>query len=788
MWRRLWWLSPLVAAAACTGLYLEQGNAYPCDFSEGPGVRDAVCQPGDVCGINNVCRKYIYEGPRFEAGIGLTVPAFGPGSGEGKVLHPLVLNRDIEFVTREVLPNGSTFLSMRDANGAQQAFELDFLGALTQLVLPPMLPTMGPAPSMAPFTDGAGARKVLIDLPARLVVGDLEAGTVALVAPRNYRNVIVPELSFDAGVLVRAIATPVVWDDMGVSVVRQQAANAWSLDPIASATGRYDDVAGIPTFDALWLVMLKDDTLELHTLDGGLATAISMDPVPNLAPGTIRTDVAGRVVVVERANVLSTFQVNSSAAGLTLTRAWPDCRPCDLTDTTTQISPTTSTGTVRIELVCGALDGVVVTGSIARSQTDRCTTEELDLLPQARRFRTVEWDSQAGVVLGGQHGQVWWGESISSLKPAYLDRVPLDVAPAEVAGVPVTAALTDDYVAVQQGQGQAGLNNGFRRVSPDELRFGPDARLGGFVHGVANWGVSTEGDLVALRTEPGPPLPRFGPTLVRASGEPISSTIGGEAFTLTDGGLIFFLVADDSLYQVSDHPELLSLRPSDEVVLPDLTPEPSVPIRSLALERTPLGTGEDYARGYLVTSRNVFSWELGGNPLRWSSTPLELSSGEPLEVWFDSTRSALGRVGFADGQISTLPGGYELAEPLPANEEIAPQVLDYENLGGWPVAYATTGIFIAGWDVVNGKLQNRFPDGGINRPMTWREVTLEGTNPKPWMRDGGLLRPTEAKPGRLFVSVDEPVAADGGREQTYKLLLFLDDQVLQVARHVRYLR
>ena len=65
--------TPLLVAAACTGLYLEQGNAYPCDFSDGPGVRDAVCQPGDVCGSNDVCRKYIYEGPRFEAGTGLTV-------------------------------------------------------------------------------------------------------------------------------------------------------------------------------------------------------------------------------------------------------------------------------------------------------------------------------------------------------------------------------------------------------------------------------------------------------------------------------------------------------------------------------------------------------------------------------------------------------------------------------------------------------------------------------------------------------------------------------------------
>ena len=42
--------------------------------------------------------------------------------------------------------------------------------------------------------------------------------------------------------------------------------------------------------------------------------------------------------------------------------------------------------------------------------------------------------------------------------------------------------------------------------------------------------------------------------------------------------------------------------------------------------------------------------------------------------------------------------------------------------------------------------------------------------------------------GKLFVAVDQPVAVDGGREQTHRLLLFLDEQVLQVARHVRTLK
>jgi hypothetical protein len=257
--------------------------------------------------------------------------------------------------------------------------------------------------------------------------------------------------------------------------------------------------------------------------------------------------------------------------------------------------------------------------------------------------------------------------------------------------------------------------------------------------------------------------------------------MGGEAFTTADGGVSLFVAADDSLYFID---ESLLGKDREELLTPDLTPEPSVPIRSLALERTLLGTnGIDKARGYLVTSRNVYSWQLGGNPTTWSSTPLVLAGGQPVEVWFDQPRSALGRVGYSDGQIYTLPGGHELAEPLPENADgVAPQVYDYENLGGWPVAYANTGVFIAGWEHDGGKLQNRFPDGGINRPMSWSKITLPDGG-HPWTRG------RETRPGRLFVKLDPPIpdpdSMDGGVLKPQHLVLFLDDQVFQLATHNR---
>lgn len=160
-----------------------------------------------------------------------------------------------------------------------------------------------------------------------------------------------------------------------------------------------------------------------------------------------------------------------------------------------------------------------------------------------------------------------------------------------------------------------------------------------------------------------------------------------------------------------------------------------------------------------------------------------------MEVWFDAPLSALGRVGYRDGQVFSLPGGFLLAEPLPNEGRVdggpPPQVLDFENLGGWPVAYATNGLFVAGWDRnADGRLQNRFPDGGINRPMTWRRVTLPDGG-EPWSSPS--LR---TRPGKLFTAIDPVLPGadaglpDGGL-QPHRLLLFLDDQVLQVAEHLR---
>ena len=677
-------------------------------------------------------------------------------------------------------------------------------------VLPSTFPVaFGTLAAAQTFRDGTpGPPNVLL----RSTSGRLAVGEVGVAATDAVRSSGLPVTIEGARVIETGLPTvslPVAWGDGGVGLVKRRGLG-WDYEAWVVDGNRVFDVAALSLPGRLWVFLLEPEGVEvIDSRDAGVSLVATLDPL-TATSGSFKTDQATRVIAAVRGGmtplpveVLSTFQVNVTADGPQLSSPWPDCRPCDPGERVELMAPSVRSGFPTVDVVCVGNglrlpSAVRVFGSVALTQFDACLTEELSTPGPFSRVALgpagiAHWDSQWGLLLGGRHGEVWWGETLTGLEPEFLDRVPLDVAPALAGQTPAIAVIADDYLAVQQNEENtedAGeLLNGFRRVSLDELGVAENSRLLGFVHGVGGWAVDATG--LVVRANLGKVLPagvtrvQAGPRLVSASEQLIRDSIGGEAFTQVDGGpLGFFLAADDSLYFVQD-PELY-LAPENEglLLVPDLTPEPSVPIRSLALERTPLGTdGVTRARGYLVTSRNVYSWELSGAPASWSSTPLPLTFGEPVEVWFDSTRSALGRGGYRDGQIYSLPGGYPLAEALPEGPEgEAPLVLDYENLGGWPVAYATTGLFIAGWDQVDGKLQNRFPNG-VNKPMSWREVTLpDGSTP--WTRERGPTgapRLQHTKPGRLFVAV-EPRTMDG---QLFRLLLFNDDEVRQVAHHLR---
>lgn len=815
MWPRLFWVFSLSGAVACTGLYLSNGNAYPCDFSQGPGVRDAVCLQGDVCGTNNLCQRFIYEGPRFEGAASL--PEYGPDSGEGELLHPLALNQPVIAVSAGLpLSRGETYVQFAPG-GPLSVVRFGHLAKATAH-LPETLPVgFGALEKAQPFlSDLIGPPSVLLQsVTGKLALAELNANTAESIndsagpfAAQGFRVVNLPPGNRPGDRITRA--TPIVWDELNWGEVGRQAGQ-WTFEAYPSSPGKVFDVAGLTQPERLWLVALTAEGLTLFDRnDGGISTLAAL---ANLATdgGMLRTDPGNRIVAaIRRADapgprpdvtpdVLSTFQVNIGADGPHFTSPWPDCVPCPAGQRVELLTPSVNTGAPTVEVAClgaGFPSLVRVVGSVALTQLDACLTEEMLLPVSLTRVaragsRLVQWDNQSGLLLGGRRGELWAGETISSLQPEFLDRVPRDVGPAFAGAI---ATIADDYLAVQQSTENQFPNealNGFRRISARALALGEDTRLLGFVHGVSGWSVGSGGFVIRIRIGQGIAKAEVGPQLVTPEADPIRDSIGGEAFLAPDGGpSAFFLAADDSLYFATEPQATLEATSERQLLTPVLTPEPSVPIRSLALERTPLGTdGITRARGYLVTSRKVYSWALDGEPARWSSTELTLTGGEPLEVWFDQTLSALGRVGYRDGQIFSLPGGYQLAQALPASEGgISPQVLDYENIGGWPVAYATTGLFIAGWDQVDGKLQNRFPDG-VNRPMTWREVKLEG-NVRPWMRrlaDGSEPRVAQTKPGKLFVSVEPRIANDRPYAglQPYRLLLFVDDEVRQVARHLR---
>jgi hypothetical protein len=807
----------LMAIAACTGLYFDKGNAYPCDFSLGPGARDQACVEGDACGSDNLCHAYIYEGPRFEGAA--VIPDFAADGFER--IHPKTLNEKVTFIAsspagdlpallvamadgRVVTINsrgqlGNSFqvppaISLEDVEDAvftQLPFTrpngtVEDIGGVAGVLNDRLVVAIDTRTNFAGFTpaqsdpiralratsyieaDGGTRGLELQGIDLNGVAGRVEFD-IALV-PKTYRLQFTPypDPALPAAPLPRALDVGLLTRSPGRSVTT----------PIVLTERRLGMVGGE--------IFLKRGT-------GDFVSVADLQSIPsamhfNLA-NTLMS-IEARRMANPTSTVLSTWQIgfSSSMRQHDLTQAWPDCTPC-ARGRILSSTPAPPEQGLAVDVACVDADNELtlrrVTGSTAVVDTDLCTSEELDFPFDETRVslntqsEPIAASRQVGVALGGEKGELWFGETLSGLAPFGLERVPFDVFPLENSGTRTLGVLTDNYVAAFQANVPVPI--GFRRIDVQE-EFGAtqELRFLASVHGVPGWGMLDNGLLVnfAVDEETGSNLTP-GANLVTPAGDPIRSSAGGEAF-MSDGGLVsFFVTGDDGLYFVSNPGK------NDRELSPVLQPEPSVPIRSLALERTPLGTdGVNYARGYLVTSRNVFSWSFGGSPARWQAKPLTIASGEPIEVWFDTQRSALGRVGFSDGRIFTLPGGFQLADALPGSGGESVQLLDYENFGGWPVALASNGLFVAGWETdENGKLMNKYPDGTA-MPMSWVELTMpDGT--MPWARaqddDGGTPYVDE---GKLFVDAREvPVALpDGGvgREFHFDLYVFLPDQVIKL--------
>lgn len=777
-------MRPLLVAAllgaglACSGLLTAPGNDFPCDFSRPPGARDAVCSPGDVCGAQNRCQRFRYEGPQFEG-----KPTFPFFSDAGAELHPMVLKGSIDFVARvhrapldAIVAHGQTGTFRIDRTGVSPLTfpkapnELEDTILINRGSISPLV--MGREMNNEVYFEGGGALNRVRD------------GSNVLSASRLR--------AFDAdGDLQLAAVTPPparggIIRSTGPGADFIQLTNEQPLDvgPGPAVPGRNRSV-----------VILSAQGFRVRQPDGGLPL-ITPAAFPPMA--TLATDSTGGVFAVISADqgrvTLSTWRAIRTSSAFELEPAWSDCTPCTSQRgirPTLAVRPGQDSTGLFVDVLC-ADEGLRRVRGASSTSLGPCIENALPLpfdfaslalTPRAGLTSNVavqDFSDPTRFLAGGRTGQIWAGATIGEAVPLFLDRVPTDVMQVEYAGLEGLLALTPVGVFARPKDAALALRaNGFRAIAPERTR-----SVAAFVNDSPRWLVLESGDLAVLLGDVG--NLDYGPRLVDGRGEPASRALRGEAVTTLDGGLVSMVVAaDDSLYFVPAPTETKSSVGLLGDVTPVLTPEPSTLIRSLALDRTPIGSdGVTRMRGYLVTARNVYEFKLGGAPLRWTATPLPLSGGEPLEVWFDNPRGGLARAGYRDGTIFSLPGGFQLTEPLPANDAGIPAaVQDYENLAGWPVAYTSAGLFVARYDTLpDGKLDTRFPDGGLGKLMTWREVTLPDGS-RPWMGRAG--RRAEARPGKLFVVADAQTGTDSAYRRLFHLLVFLPDQVLEVAQHER---
>jgi hypothetical protein len=797
-----------VLAVACGGLLYNQGNGFPCDFSAAEEVRDKACAPTEVCSVLNRCERFVYEGPQFEG-----VPQL-PDFDAGRKVHPLVLNRPVVAVTANANKREEFLVVLASDAGPSRSVSVE-LGRFV-LLKDVALKTDG-LREVAVASEGFGATLNATAFPTLFdgtavpsAAKTLRAGvsTLGLLRAR-------PPNGITAGTLdAQGTLTPLrpVGADGGLQTVidfRWLPPTRRQAKPFGGSISlTREGFFSIPT-DAGSLSLSVDDETSI-----GLPVGLTEPQPLNVL---LRHDLSGALWAFARPErvvlpptVLSTWELTRQGEiPVSIKRAWNDCTPCPSNARILAIAPNLD-DLANVEVLCGnALAGdngtlVRVVGSLSADASDRCVTQPVtpafDLSRQTLhtdavpRGFVIDDANGGGVLVGGQRGEVWVGPSFSRALPLYLERVPLAVGAFSLN--PTTQAplvVTDRYVAAQIfgfGPDGGGLDNGFKvfdfKVISD-LALNDDVGLRALVGGSPGWGVLSSGDVARVRVrheaDSGTLLGAgrffdlsFGPRLLTARGDPAREPFFGEAVTRIDGGVVsLVLTADDSVY-LAPSPIESDVPNAQQGLFPQLTPEPGSPIRSFALERTRLGTdGVGRVRGYAVTSRNLFTVMLSGDPARWNATPLLLGSGEPLEVWMDNPRGGLARVGYRDGNVFSLPGGFQLVRPTPGQEPR--QVVDYENLGGWPVAYATSGLWVGHYDLINGKLDNKLADGRPGKPMQWRPVTMRDGS-APWMNG------STARPGKLHVLAGTPSRA-APYQQTFRLFLYLDDAVYEVGSMLR---
>jgi hypothetical protein len=727
----------LLTLGCSGGLLVDQGNAFPCAFDDPPQTRDQACPSGWICGVTNRCQKDKPEGlpaelarPVFD-GQGQIQPAITRGPIVGLATVP---SSKVELAS--IAGVGTWFLSAgfgapvgpdpvargavaEPANGSPGAIALQTgVSALTSLLSDGgTVPASAPAPIFGLRAPPAGGA-----LP--LVVQTWSKAAGARVYPLNPAGAVGPS------------------PDGGAGTVRD-------LRFVASAQLGLTGDAGAPVY-----VLTQPDGGP--TLLMGLAADYPLtDPLAPQQPVSLQHSADGELWSLAYSRPLEDGGISpgwlsaysqSTRTEHAFTVAIDPCRPCPIGSPVamTPISGPDPT----VEVACSnALAGgsnahpqlLAISAGSPDPTTGACRSTPLLPTFDPGEVSSLADDSVGGfIALGGAHGQIWAGSSLSTLLPMRLDRIPEGLGEVNLTihatgdRFTLPLAFTDDYMAVDFG-GALGVGgtDGYAVIgAPSEVgEEGPPPGIlpRAAIEGIDGWLVGSDAVMVHVTLEDFGTLDdpkvketvKFGPRLLGPGGAPAQPPYLG---TVTLDPKSFFLAAGDSLYlyevgPAADGPDQLP------PLTPKLTPQFGFPIRALTLD-----TSDGQAariHGYAVTSNTLYEFQLAGTPEHWSGHPIVLSGDEPVKVWMQDAKSPYGRVGYRDGTLFTLPDGLPLAQALRGPDGGAERVLDFANLGGWPVALASSGIYAAAR-----------PDGG-SRLLGWEKVTLPDGG-EPWLQDGRL--------------------------------------------------
>ncbi len=768
-------LAALGLAGCESRLPLDAGNGWRCTFDAPAETRDEACSEGWVCGVDNRCHEFrkdeIFP---CEDLTGRLCPYPSLDSSAAAKLYPAHPRRPVASVHVERRSDGYVV-------GARPAAESGMGPQPVARMTPGCLRHETPLP--VPTEAGAPAQVLNMTLPG--AAGELAVflnpngnrlftatrGAVREGAtPIERVSAIRPMLPTAAGAglshlgLVLQDVVPAGTED---GLTRRKRVGRLTLqnpeDPSspvtfepfainAAGTAAIRDARVLHTANAAVPVLLMDDQVrwpcvigQAGCIDAGAGEGWMEVLTP--APEGWRPS---RLSVSPNAETWAVVTERLEGGRLEQQVAVWRLRQLDFTELASACTPCAA-GRIDLAVPFSAQGGGV--DVVCRSGTGAATKRELvrvvgaaggvceleQVAPLFDPMRVTAYDDGLNFpVLGMVDGSVLLGAELAHALPVFLDRMPTTVTEFEQDGEKRLVAVTDAYMAVEvPGFGMVAVAQGPSQQRPSAV---VNRLPGGFIF---PGGVTAVLERVpgappsGTCTDPAAPSAslglKFGPTLLGPTGQLAEGPYLAEVLA-TEAGQGLVAVAGDSLYFEPDLELERALPTLDEGLTAQLTPEPNFPIRAIAVDQSPGVTNPSHPYqlfGYLVTSRRLFEFSLSKSPVRWALEELQLGGGEPAGVAMLSDGHFYGRVVYRDGNVFTLPRGFQLIDGNSMGEaaRITSFVHPYPEhtvegqtvrTAGLPLALTERGVFV-------GTPPSAGPDtaaGERYRLWTWTEVEV----------------------------------------------------------------